>query len=140
LVAEDDPNDTLLLTRAFAKAGLAIPLDFVCDGQEAVDYLGRAQAKEHSRETIPQLLLLDLKMPRMDGFDVLKWLRAQPGLQRLPVIVFSSSGQQEDIDSAYGLGANSYLVKPQTLERLQDLVRTIHQYWTEWNTTEERAS
>src|SRR5215475_14358650 len=122
LVAEDDPADVFLLERAFSRAGVAASLHFVRDGQEAIDYLGGEHRYDNREEfPLPHLMLLDLKMPRLGGFDVLGWLRGQPGLKRLLVTVLTSSSQPEDINRSYDLGANSYLVKPQTPEGLSEL-------------------
>ena len=122
------------LQRAFTLAGVKTSLHFVQDGQEAIDYLGGGK-NFSDRETypLPDLLLLDLKMPRMNGFDVLDWLRKQPGLKRLLVAVLTSSDQPQDINRAYDLGANSYLLKPHSSENLSDLVKQIQTYWLELN-------
>jgi CheY-like chemotaxis protein len=133
LVAEDNKNDAFLLERACRKAGIDAILNFVSDGQQAVDFL--SGQGEGSR--LPQLLLLDLKMPLMDGFDVLRWLRAQPGLKRLLVVVLTSSGEQKDIDRAYDLGANSYLVKPSSYEGLVDCAKLLDRYWFQANASPE---
>jgi len=130
LVAEDDKTDALFLERAFVKVGVPTTLQFVRDGQEVIDYLlGKAQFADRLVHPGPDLLLLDLKMPRVDGFQVLDWIRQQPRLKRLPVIVFSSSGQDKDINRAYDLGANSYLVKPHATEDLLVLVEKLKDYW-----------
>ena len=132
LVAEDDKTDALFLERAFAKVGVPTTLQFVRDGQEVIDYLlGKAQFADRPLHPGPDLLLLDLKMPRVDGFQVLDWVRQHPRLKRLPVIVFSSSGQDKDINRAYDLGANSYLVKPHATEDLLALVEKLKDYWIE---------
>ena len=134
LVAEDDPTDAFFLQRAFAKTGVSVGLKFVRDGQEAIDYLrGEAPFADRAAHPMPQLLMLDLKMPRLNGFEVLHWLRAQPGLKRLLVIVFSSSADAGDINQAYDLGANSYLVKPHATEQLLELVNRVEKYWLEAN-------
>src|SRR5947208_11973317 len=113
LVAEDDADDAFFLQRAFKKLGIPTSLKFVHDGQEAIDYLhGDAQFADRLRYPLPDLLLLDLKMPRLTGFEVLGWVRKQHNLRRLPVVIFSSSGELTDINRAYDLGANSYLIKP----------------------------
>jgi CheY-like chemotaxis protein len=126
LVAEDDPTDAFFLQRAFGKTGTTVGLKFVRDGQEAIDYLrGEPPFIDRSAHPMPQLLLLDLKMPRMNGFEVLHWLKTQPGLKRLLVIVFSSSAETGDINRAYDLGANSYLVKPHATEQLLELVNRV---------------
>ena len=134
LIAEDDPNDTFLLARAFSKAAVQAPLHFVRDGQEVVDYLqGQNPFADRDAHPLPALLLLDLKMPRLDGFEVLQWVRRQEGLRRLLVVVFSSSSQIEDINRAYDLGANSYLGKPAASEDLFELVKSLEQYWLKHN-------
>ena len=134
LIAEDDVTDVFLLQRAFAAADVQARLSFVRDGQEAVDYLeGEAAYSDRQTYPLPDLLLLDLKMPRMNGFDVLAWLRQQPGLKRLPVTVLTSSDQPQDVNRAYDLGANSYLLKPQDSQALSELVERVKQYWLELN-------
>ena len=106
----------------------ANPVRVVTDGQEAIDYLrGEPPFMDRGTHPMPQLLLLDLKMPRLNGFEVLSWLKTQPGLRRLLAIVFSSSAEAGDINRAYDLGANSYLVKPHATEQLLELVtNTLH--------------
>jgi CheY-like chemotaxis protein len=134
LVAEDDPTDAFFLQRAFGKTWMPVGLKFVRDGQEAIDYLrGEPPFGDRLAHPLPQLLLLDLKMPRLNGFEVLHWLKTQPGLKRLLVIVFSSSAETGDINRAYDLGANSYLVKPHATEQLLELVNRVEQYWLEAN-------
>jgi CheY-like chemotaxis protein len=141
LVAEDDPTDAFLLQRAFSRSGVTASLHFVRDGQEAIDYLGgESDFANREQFPLPHLLLLDLKMPRLGGFDVLGWLREQPGLKRLLVTVLTSSSQPEDINRSYDLGANSYLVKPQTPEGLSDLVKRLQQYWLEVNHGPDRLA
>ncbi len=127
---EDDPNDVLLIERAFRKAGLPRPVS-VRDGEQAVAYLsGEGEYADRERHPLPSLLLLDLKMPRMDGFEVLRWLRSHPGgLRRLPAVVLTGSGEAADIDRAYELGANSYLVKPPVFASLLTAVQTVTDYW-----------
>src|SRR5690348_7235194 len=113
LLAEDDPNDVMLLQRAFQKAGLRDRLKIVRDGEQAIDYLaGRGEYADREQFPQPFMLLLDLKMPGTDGFEVLQWVRAESSLKRLLVVVLTSSNLQADVDRAYDLGANSYLVKP----------------------------
>ncbi len=130
LIAEDDPGDAFLLERAFSKSGLNFVVSFVHDGQEAIDYLsGQNEYADRGKHPIPDLLLLDLKMPRVDGFEVLQWLRNQPGLSRMLVIVLTSSDQTRDINKAYELGANSYLVKPIELGDLENLASVVQNYW-----------
>lgn len=134
LVAEDDPADKFLLERAFANANVAATLHFVRDGQEAIDYLaGEAGFSDRNTHPLPDLFLLDLKMPRLNGFDVLTWVRSKPGLRRLLVAIFSSSDQPRDVNRAYDLGANSYLIKPHSTSDLADLVERLRNYWLEAN-------
>ena len=134
LVAEDDPSDAFLLQRAFAVAKIPATLHFVRDGQEAIDYLmGEAGFSNRTNHPLPDLMLLDLKMPKLNGFDVLSWLRAKPGLKRLLVTVLTSSDQPVDINRAYDLGANSYLLKPHGSSDLLNLVQRLQRYWLESN-------
>lgn len=130
LLAEDDPDDVLLLRRAFARANVANPLVVVSDGDEAVEYLsGSGRYTDHGSHPLPAVLLLDLKMPRRNGFEVLEWLRSQPGLTALPVVVLTSSRESADVRRAYELGANSYLVKPGSPDALLAVVRGLGLYW-----------
>ena len=134
LVAEDDPTDAYFFQRAFRRAGLPVTLHFVRDGQEVLDYLqGAEQFADRTRYPRPQLVLLDLKMPRLDGFDVLEWVRKQPGLNGLQIVIFSSSDEPKDMNRAYGLGANWYLVKPHSMEELTELVGRFKKFWLEGN-------
>lgn len=120
LLAEDDETDVLLLQRALKDAGVINPLHVVGDGQEAVDYLTELQEAPAPGDRMPALLILDLKMPRMNGLDVLRWLRAEPGLRCVPAILFSSSARQHDIECGLAAGANAFVVKaPATSERIE---------------------
>src|SRR5437899_6823838 len=113
LLVDDNPDDVLLIQRAFQKAGLRDALKVVRDGAQAIQYLsGSGLYAERQRFPLPFLVLLDLKMPGTDGFDVLQWTRAQPELRRLLIVVLTSSNLQADVDRAYYIGAKSYLVKP----------------------------
>ncbi len=130
LLVEDDPNDALLLQRAFRKANLANPVRVVEDGDAAVQYLaGEGAFADRLLHPLPVLMLLDLKLPRRSGHEVLEWVRAQPGLKRLPVVVLTSSERAADVDRAFDLGASAYLVKPIDRERLVEMVRTIDAFW-----------
>jgi CheY-like chemotaxis protein len=134
LVAEDDAEDAFFLQRAFIQSGIQVRMDFVKDGQETISYLkGEDGFEDRHRFPFPGLLLLDLKMPKLDGFDVLRWLQTQAGLRRLPVTVLSSSEEPCDVNRAYDLGANSYLVKPAANDNLSDIVEKIRYYWLEVN-------
>ena len=130
LLAEDDPNDVLSVQRAFQRNYVANPVQVVRDGEEALAYLsGQAPFADRERHPLPVLMLMDLKMPRKSGLEVLEWVRQQPGLKRLPIIVLTSSNQSPDINRAYELGANSYLVKPAGFDSLLDLVKNLDMYW-----------
>jgi len=131
LLAEDDPNDVLLIQRALQRSNIVNPLQVVRDGADAVAYLnGDLQYGDRERYPLPVLLLMDLKMPRKSGLEVLEWLRQQTGgLRRLPVVVLTSSNQSLDINRAYDLGANSYLVKPAGFDSLLELVKNLDMYW-----------
>jgi CheY-like chemotaxis protein len=133
LLVEDNRDDALLIRRAFRKAGLAAPAH-VEDGEAAVAYLVHAGADEDGAPgLLPGLVLLDLKLPRKSGLDVLAWLRVQDTLRRLPVVVLTSSRAAPDVRRAYDLGANSYLVKPVGFEALLQLVETLGLYWLTLN-------
>jgi CheY-like chemotaxis protein len=134
LLVEDNPGDVLLFQRAYRKAQVAYPLQVINDGQAAIDYLqGAAPYNERRHFPMPSLVLLDLKLPRKSGHEVLAWIRSQAALRRLPVVILSSSNQQIDVDRAYDLTINSYLVKPATSTALLELVRLIEQYWLRAN-------
>jgi CheY-like chemotaxis protein len=134
LVVEDNADDVLLLQRAFKKAALQNPLHVVGDGQAAIDYLGgTAGYGDRERFPLPALVLLDLKLPRRTGHEVLDWIRAQPGLRRIPVAVLTTSRESPDINRAYDLGVNSYLAKPVDFDALLALVRTVQLYWITLN-------
>ncbi len=130
LLVEDKSNDVLLIRRALGKAGIANPLQVVGDGDQAVAYLaGDGPFADRERFPLPGVVLLDLKLPRRSGLEVLEWLRGQPGLKRLPVVVLTSSAESRDINRAYDLGANSYLVKPVDFDALLQLVKGLGLYW-----------
>jgi CheY-like chemotaxis protein len=130
LLVEDNPDDALLTRRAFTKAGIPKLLQVVEDGERAVAYLaGNGDFADRDRFPLPLLVLLDLKLPRRSGFEVLEWLRVQPGLRRLPVVVLTSSDQSADVNRAFDLGANSYLVKPVKFDALLDMVKALNLYW-----------
>ncbi len=134
LLVEDEPDDAHLLTRAFRKAGIMNPIRHLQDGDEAVAYLsGTAPYENRQKHPLPIVILLDLKLPRRSGFEVLEWIRGQPLLKRLPVIMLTSSAHGSDVSHAYDLGANSYLVKPVAAAALDDMVETVHAYWIRLN-------
>lgn len=126
LHVDDDPNDTALLQVACAKAAVDFELQNIEDGGQVIEYLsGLGKYADRAQYRLPGLVLLDLKMPRLAGLDVLKWIRNQSTLRELPVIVLSGSELQEDIRQAYAVGADSYMVKPPTFSSLIHLVREI---------------
>jgi CheY-like chemotaxis protein len=131
LVAEDDPNDTLLLKRAFTKNNIDLPVHVCVDGQDAMDYLkGCLRYEDRDRFPFPRVLITDLKMPRCSGFDLLAWLQSHPDCNLIPKIVLSASDQEQDVIRAYELGVNCYFRKPGTFAELCDLVRVASEFWT----------
>ena len=130
LIVEDNTDDVLLIKRAFQQCGVANPLRFVTDGEQAVAYLkGTGEFGDRKKNPLPVLILLDLKMPRMNGFEFLRWLRNEPDLKKIIVVILTSSSESPDINRAYELGANSYLVKPVRFEDLIRIVKELHLYW-----------
>lgn len=130
LVVEDNPKDVLLIQRACRKANLTIPLQVVEDGEAAVFYLsGEEPYGDRDRYPLPVLILLDLKLPRKSGAEVLEWLREQPKLKRLPVVVLTSSKEYADVNHVYDLGANAYMVKPVAFDNLVEIVKTLNMHW-----------
>jgi CheY-like chemotaxis protein len=134
LLVEDSSTDILLIQRAFKQANVHNPIRIVKDGDEAVSYLsGENSYRDRARFPLPALILLDLKLPRRHGLEVLTWLKEQPGIKRIPVVVLTSSREDKDIDRAYDLGVNSYLVKPVKSYALNHLIETINSYWLRSN-------
>src|ERR1041385_2799510 len=130
LIVEDQDDDIFLIRKAFKKAGVTNPIHVVRDGQEAIDYLsGEGEYANRAEHPLPELILLDLNMPRMDGFQVLQWLRQQPELGQIPVVVLTSSDRISEINSAYAIGANSFLVKPGDFEDYANLAAMLDTYW-----------
>lgn len=140
LVAEDQLNDVILLQRAFARAGVRPPIYFARDGQEVMDYLEGTPPFDNPVEfPLPNLLLLDLRLPRVSGFEVLEWLRNHPSLSRLLVVVFSESGEAGDVTRAYALGANAYIFKPKEADELVRIVERLQNYWSNIETDPDQA-
>ncbi len=126
LFAEDSADDTLLIERGFERAQFPFALQFVTDGLLAVQYLsGVNHYADRTRYPVPRVLLTDLKMPRMDGFELLTWVRSQPAWRQLPVVVMTGSDQSEDCRRALALGANSYVVKELLMRPPRDLFEAI---------------
>jgi CheY-like chemotaxis protein len=130
LLVEDNSDDVLLFRRALSKARRPHPLYVVHDGQAAIDYLsGTGQYIDRNLFPLPDLIMLDLKMPRVGGFEVLKWIRGDGPARLIPIVILSSSALADDVNRAYELGANSYMVKPTTAEALERLIQTISDFW-----------
>lgn len=130
LAAEDDEGDATLLRLAFKRAEIANPLIIVHDGQEAIDYLnGDPPYNDRDRYPIPAMILLDVKMPRLNGFDVLAWWAGRPEFRDLPVIVLSSSSHEWDVTKADAMGAREYVVKPHGFLQLSRLVQQLCGRW-----------
>jgi CheY-like chemotaxis protein len=134
LLVEDNEDDVFLMRRALKAAHIANPLQVVEDGQQAVDYLaGNGTYADRDQYPFPAVVFLDLKLPMKGGLEVLDWIRKQPQFANLVVLVLTSSSEPSDLKRAYGLGANSYLVKPPTAEQLLDLAKAFKWYWLEFN-------
>ncbi len=130
LLVEDEENDVMLLQRAFRRAGMVNPLQVVRHGDDAVAYLeGTGVYADRAAYPLPVLVLLDLKLPRRTGLEVLEWVKGQTGVKKIPIVVLTSSKNDSDVDRAYELGANSYLVKPVSFETLLELVKSLELYW-----------
>jgi CheY-like chemotaxis protein len=130
LIVEDDLNDELLLRKALTREGINNPIHVVNDGTEAIQYLqGEGQYFDRLQFPFPSVIFTDLKMAHMDGFDILRWLRAHPECSVMPLIILTASKMDADIKKAYQLGANAYLVKPTKLEDLQAMVRAAYEFW-----------
>jgi CheY-like chemotaxis protein len=132
LVAEDDPDDCLLVREAWLENRLVAKLQFVSDGEELTDYL--RQSGRYARPAMaprPDLILLDLNMPRKDGREALKEIKSDPALRRIPVVVLTTSQSEEDISRSYDLGVNSFIVKPAAFDKIVELVRELNSYWFE---------
>lgn len=130
LLAEDNEDHVLLIKRGFRYSGLVNPIHVVNDGEQAIAYLkGEGLYANRAEYPLPCLLLLDLKMPNKNGFEVLDWIRKQPALSALRVVVLTTSGEAKDINRAYQLGANSFLTKPVDFRDFVQLTAAIHGYW-----------
>lgn len=130
LLIDDNPMDVELALDAFREAHLANQIEVACDGETGLDYLlGEGRYTDRVRFPMPDLVLLDLKMPRMDGFEVLRRIKALPILKRIPVVVLTSSREEGDLALSYDYGANTYLVKPVSFGGFVEVVRQIGDYW-----------
>ena len=130
LLVEDNPRDEALTRRALAKSNIINEIVVAHDGVEALDYFfGTGAFAGRDLSIMPQLVLLDLKLPKMDGLEVLRKLRADKRTRRLPVVVFTSSSEEEDVISSYSLGANSYVRKPVEFEQFLEATKQLGLYW-----------
>lgn len=130
LLSEDEETEVMLFELALRRGGLSYPLIITRDGQEAVEYLsGSGRYSDRTLHPLPSLIVLDLKMPRMTGFDVLAWLGSQTALQQIPAVVLSSSSYPQDVQQAQRLGARDYFVKPHSLAELVQLLQTATKRW-----------
>jgi CheY-like chemotaxis protein len=130
LVAEDNEDDVFILQRALRKAGVANPMHVCPDGQEVLNYLkGEGPYADRAKYPFPRLLLLDLKMPRLSGLDVLRWLHEHPECNVIPKVVLTSSREPRDVSEAYRFGANAYLCKPASFEDLQRQLAAMQMFW-----------
>jgi CheY-like chemotaxis protein len=133
LCVEDNEDDIFFMDRIFKQIGARCELAFVRDGIEAIDYLsGKGKYKDRSKHPLPTIILMDLKMPRMNGFEVLEWMQKQPEIKLIPTIVVTSSTMQEDVTRAYRLGANAVMNKPVDKDSLLQMLKTFHIYWTDF--------
>jgi two-component system response regulator len=132
LVADDDADDRLMIEEAFEESRVANHVDFVVDGEQLLQYLRREGEFHHlAGRPYPGIILLDLNMPRKDGREALRDMKADPELCRIPIVVLTTSRAEEDILRTYGLGVSSFITKPVTFEALVDALRVICRYWIE---------
>ncbi len=128
LLVEDDPNDVELIQLALDRYNFVNQLDVVTDGEQALDYL-HGQRDDASPRSLPRLVLLDLKLPKVDGIEVLRAIRNHPQTRELVVVVMTSSAEHQDLNDCYALGVNSYIVKPLEFQQFMDVARQIGFYW-----------
>ncbi len=130
LHVEDDENDVLLLDLAFKQAGITTPVQVVSDGQQAIDYLARVgRFADREKYPAPRLVLLDLNLPGKNGLEVLDWIRDQPALKDLVVIVFSSWAHKGDVEHASKVGAHSYVLKPMDIDQYRKFAKRVKDTW-----------
>ncbi len=130
LLVEDNPNDAELALRALKKNNLANNVIRVCDGEEALDFIfARGPFKDKKKLNIPKLILLDLKLPKINGLEVLKIIKNDPITKIIPIVVLTSSKEENDMIESYRLGVNSYIVKPVDFDKFIDSVKDIGLYW-----------
>jgi CheY-like chemotaxis protein len=135
LLVEDSPDDSAFFVHALAKAGVKARLHVVVDGAQALEYFFGDAGDAVRSASLPRLVVLDLKLPKVDGLEVLRTLKTNPRTQPIPVVVLSSSLEERDLAASYRLGANSYILKPMDFDHYGDCVRTLARYWVEINRT-----
>jgi CheY-like chemotaxis protein len=134
LLVEDNEDDVFLMRRALENAGVVNKLLVVEDGQQAIDYMaGAGKFGDRSQYPLPALIFLDLKLPIIKGLEVLAWVRQKPEFDNTIMVVLTSSNEPKDLNESYGLGANSYVVKPPTANQLLDMAKAFKSYWLEFN-------
>lgn len=132
VIADDDPDDRLLAREALNEGELPSVLHFVEDGEELMDFLRRrGKYGNGTKAPRPDLILLDLNMPKKDGREVILEVKSDPALRRIPIVVLTTSKAEEDVLRSYDLGVNSFIVKPVTFEELVDVMKTVNKYWSE---------
>jgi CheY-like chemotaxis protein len=130
LLVEDNPDDVELILHAFKRAAVTNPIQVVTDGEQAIGYLsGTGHYADRVVYPVPRLVLLDLKLPRRSGFEVIEAAKANSSFRRVPIVVLTSSNQNEDLRKAYDLGASGYLVKPGKRDALVEMMRSVDAYW-----------
>ena len=136
LLVEDNPNDVELTLRAFTRQKFAVRFQVARDGAEALDYLfGRGVHQGRDLGHQPKLILLDLKLPKVDGMEVLREIKNEPKTQLIPVVILTSSSIERDIRNGYDRGANSYIVKPVNYDQFMTMVSALGTYWLKFNKT-----
>ena len=133
LFVEDSPNDIELALEAFSKEAFARHIIVAKDGQQALDYLYCAGPHAHRESGNPILIMLDIKLPRVDGLEVLRHVKADPELKSIPIVMFTGSGEESDLKMSYGLGVNAYVVKPVDFNHYSNTLKAIGTFWTETN-------
>lgn len=132
VVADDDADDRMMIKDAFEESKLSNPVDFVEDGVQLLEYLRREDPYQKlASQPYPGFILLDLNMPRKDGRTVLKEIKSDPILHRIPIVILTTSKAEEDIIKTYNLGVNSFICKPVSFDKLVDIVKTVGHYWIE---------
>lgn len=140
LLVEDTDTDAEMTVRALRRGGYADHLVWVRDGSEALEFLFGTGSRAGIATTRPRIIMLDIKMPRVDGFEVLRQIMTDPGLRTVPVLMLTSSAEARDIEQSYELGANSYIVKPVDAAEYRRVIAEVGRYWIETNRTPDGPS